>query len=202
MWEMSLGVSLPIKIHNEIGLSPEFFSWCKSKIILSPLLPVPGKVVACHPLWFLGSLQHCVYLGLEPKFTWAGTCMHTRTHTHIQNNNNKKNNSIKSFPQSCSLAPFFSPSRLYSILPQSQINPGTPNPSHTTLPCGSHSEALASVTRRGPGKERGRGRHWVGQRLMVSPEHLSRFHTNTFLFLREIFTFVKLIRHFLHLLTY
>ena len=133
MWEMSLEVPLPIKIHNEIELSPKFFSWCKSKVILSLLLPVPRKLVVCHFLYFLGFFQHCVYLGQEPKFIKAGTCAHTCT----QNNNNI-NNLYQKLPTIFWFL-FSPPPHLYSTLLQSQINLGTPNPPHTTLPCSSHS---------------------------------------------------------------
>lgn len=140
MWEMSLEVSLPIKIHNEIELSPKCFSWCKSKVILSLLLLVPGKLVACHFLYFLGFFQYCVYLGREPKFIKAGTC----AHTCIQNNN--KNKLYQKLPTILFFGSFFS-LHLYSTLLQSQINPKTSN--LLTLLCHA-APILASVTRRGP----------------------------------------------------
>lgn len=133
MWEMSLEVSLPIKIHNEIELSPKCFSWCKSKVILSLLLLVPGKLVACHFLYFLGFFQYCVYLGREPKFIKAGTC----AHTCIQNNN--KNKLYQKLPTILFFGSFFLP--LPSLFHTSPISDKSKNvkPPHTTLPCSSHS---------------------------------------------------------------
>lgn len=195
MWAMSLEVSLPISIHNEIELSPKFFSWCKSKVILPLLPPAPGKLVACHFLFFLGFFQHCVYLGQEPNFIKAGTCAHTCT----QNNNNR-NKLYQKLPPILFFDSFILP--LPSLFHTSSVSdkPRNFKPS-------SHYSAMQlpfwhQWQEEGPWKERGRGRHRVGEKSLVSPDPLLRLQTNRFLFLKGIFTFVKLIRNFLHLLTY
>ena len=194
MWEMSLEVSLPIKIHNEIELSPKCFSWCKSKVILSLLLLVPGKLVTCHFLYFLGFFQHCVDLGREPKFIKAGTCVHTCT----QNNN--KNKLYQKLPTILFFDSFFLP--LPSLFHTSSISGKSRN-----FKPSSHYSAMQlpfwhQWQEESPWKERGRGRHQVGEKSLVSPDPLLRLQTNRFLFLKGIFTFVKPIRNFLHLLRY
>ena len=156
--------------------------------LLKQLLDFPGKRVIINkkPLqWYRK----------EQSLSWASEKMRKQP---VQNNN--KNKLYQKLPTILFFDSFFLP--LPSLFHTSSISGKSRN-----FKPSSHYSAMQlpfwhQWQEESPWKERGRGRHQVGEKSLVSPDPLLRLQTNRFLFLKGIFTFVKPIRNFLHLLRY